>query len=259
MSLAEPEVRGLSGDAFFAAPLLAAPVALDLFIPALFLGYGVAILLVLLRGADGLPRLALGAGERPTHLWRAVAWALIGSAISDAAIVAAQAAGAGDLVPWIVSVASSLVLVLVGGLALAPDLQPDASDVATPDPDEAAAEADVFQRLGQMMTTERLYLDPDLTLNRLSRRLRVPAKRLSEAINRQSAGNAARYINGFRVEAACASLKRGDSVTEAMLASGFNTKSNFNREFLRVTGQSPTVWRAGSILRLGAGSPTLNT
>jgi AraC-like DNA-binding protein len=30
-----------------------------------------------------------------------------------------------------------------------------------------------------------------------------------------------------------------------MLASGFNTKSTFNREFRRVTGKAPTEWRAG--------------
>ena len=32
--------------------------------------------------------------------------------------------------------------------------------------------------------------------------------------------------------------------TSAMLASGFNTKSNFNREFLRVTGETPSAYRA---------------
>ena len=31
--------------------------------------------------------------------------------------------------------------------------------------------------------------------------------------------------------------------TDAMLASGFNTKSNFNREFRRVTGRTPSDWR----------------
>ena len=255
---AEPrDLAHLIGPAFVGFCRLAVPVALDLAIPVLFLGYGAAILWVLLRGADGLPRLALGAGERPAQLWRVVAWALIGSAISDAAIVAVQVAGAGDLVPWIVSVASSMTLLLVGGLALAPDLQPGAPDVRAPDPAEVAAEADVLLRLGQMMTAERLYLDPELTLNRLSRRLRVPEKRLSEAINRHSGGNAARYINGFRVDAACAMLARGESVTDAMLGSGFNTKSNFNREFLRVTGQSPSGWRAGHVLLLGQSGPTL--
>jgi AraC-like DNA-binding protein len=34
----------------------------------------------------------------------------------------------------------------------------------------------------------------------------------------------------------------GENVTNAMLSSGFNTKSNFNREFLRVTGTNPRDW-----------------
>jgi AraC-like DNA-binding protein len=38
-------------------------------------------------------------------------------------------------------------------------------------------------------------------------------------------------------------LQAGDSVTVAMLGSGFNTKSNFNREFLRITGRTPSTWR----------------
>ena len=34
----------------------------------------------------------------------------------------------------------------------------------------------------------------------------------------------------------------GLALCEAMLASGFNTKSNFNREFLRVKGKAPGDW-----------------
>ncbi|MCK0097339.1 helix-turn-helix domain-containing protein [Yoonia sp. F2084L] len=33
-----------------------------------------------------------------------------------------------------------------------------------------------------------------------------------------------------------------NSITNAMLSSGFNTKSNFNREFLRISGKSPSDW-----------------
>jgi AraC-like DNA-binding protein len=39
-------------------------------------------------------------------------------------------------------------------------------------------------------------------------------------------------------------LGQGENVTAAMLASGFNTKSNFNREFLRVTGKTPSAFRS---------------
>ena len=82
-----------------------------------------------------------------------------------------------------------------------------------------------------------------LTLDRLSRRMGVPAKQLSAAINRTTGANVSRYVNGFRVEKACECLLSGEAVTAAMLSSGFNTRSNFNREFRRITGKSPRDWR----------------
>lgn len=240
----------LIGPAFVVFCRVLVPQALDAVIPALFLGYGAAVLWTLRTRADDLPRLALGAGGRPGQLWRLIAWALIGSGLSDGVIVAAAVAGQGWLVPWIVSVASSLTLGLVGALALAPDLRPEPVEPAEPDPALVAAETELIERLGRLMQQERLYLDPDLTLNRLARRLHVPAKRLSEAINRQTGGNVARLINGFRIRAACEVLTAGQPVTEAMLAAGFNTKSNFNRAFLLATGQTPSDWRAAHPLRL---------
>ncbi|NHF73821.1 AraC family transcriptional regulator [Paracoccus xiamenensis] len=42
-------------------------------------------------------------------------------------------------------------------------------------------------------------------------------------------------------------LLQGQSVADAMLSSGFNTKSNFNREFLRVAGASPSDWLQGEL------------
>ena len=99
-------------------------------------------------------------------------------------------------------------------------------------------------RLDALVAEGALYLDADLTLERLSLRLLVPATRLSTAINRTTSENVSRYVNGFRIRHACARLTAGESVTAAMLDSGFNTKSNFNREFLRVTGMAPGAWQA---------------
>ena len=102
----------------------------------------------------------------------------------------------------------------------------------------------IVARLELLMATEKLYLNPDLTLTRLSRRLVVPVKQLSGAINRVTGENVSRYINKERVKAAQAALSNGQSVTDAMLSSGFNTKSNFNREFLRITDRNPSAWAA---------------
>ena len=247
----------LIGPAFVAFCRIMAPAALDAVIPLVFAGYGAAILWVLRARAGDLPRLGLGAGGRPGQVWRMIGLALIASALSDLAIAGAQALGQGHWVPWIVSIASSLTLAMVGALSLAPDLAPEPDAPPEPDEETTAAEAELIDRLTRLLTTEQLYLDPDLTLNRLARRLHVPAKRLSEAINRQTGGNVARFINGFRIRAACAALTQGQNVTEAMLAVGFNTKSNFNRAFLLATGQSPTDWRANAPLRLTPPAPTL--
>ena len=110
---------------------------------------------------------------------------------------------------------------------------------------QVASEEDtqIIDRLDALMEQGRLYLDPDFTLIRLARRLGLPVKTLSSAINRVSGGNVSRYINARRIKAACAALEQGDSVTEAMLSAGFNTKSNFNREFLRITGKTPREFR----------------
>lgn len=99
-------------------------------------------------------------------------------------------------------------------------------------------------QLETLMTDTRPYLNPDLTMSQISRRLRVPVKQLSGAINRVTGENVSRYINAARIAAAQEALRGGESVTSAMLGAGFNTKSNFNREFLRVSGRSPSDWLA---------------
>ena len=88
-----------------------------------------------------------------------------------------------------------------------------------------------------------MHLDPNLTLVRLARRLHLPEKRLSSAVNRATGGNVSRHVNAWRIRHACKLIEAGSPVTEAMLESGFNTKSNFNREFKRVTGTAPSLWR----------------
>lgn len=83
-----------------------------------------------------------------------------------------------------------------------------------------------------------------LVAARLARCLHVPMKQLSAAINRLHGENVSRHVNGYRIRHACKLLSEGQSITAAMLASGFNTKSNFNLEFPRVTGETPSAYRA---------------
>lgn len=95
-----------------------------------------------------------------------------------------------------------------------------------------------------LMEDQKLYLDPDLTLARLARKASVPAKTLSATINRYCGENVSRHINQYRIQAACELLRQGKSITNTLYECGFNTKSNFNREFLRVMKVSPGQWLA---------------
>lgn len=163
---------------------------------------------------------------------------------------------------WIVSFGTSLTLLLIGGLAASRSIGSSVAETtvgparaADVDSGEAAAErqrdAAIMADLEQLLAAQKLYRDGDLTLARLARRLGLPAKRVSEAINRRTGENVSRYVNGYRVADACAAIEAGQSVTDAMLGSGFATKSNFNREFRRVTGRAPTEWAARGPLVIG--------
>ena len=139
---------------------------------------------------------------------------------------------------------------MLGGLALSQSLPSHSRGEATSENGTASrhdvnptADAEIVARLNARLTEQELYLDPDLTLGPLSRRLGVPVKQLSAAINRVTHGNVSRYVNRFRIERACERLLAGESVAIAMDSSGFSTRSNFNREFRRVAGTSPSGWR----------------
>ncbi|KHT27986.1 helix-turn-helix domain-containing protein [Pectobacterium carotovorum] len=126
------------------------------------------------------------------------------------------------------------------------DQKPEALP-ATDDEHQLAKTLDDFIR------THALYTDPSMTLQRLGRRMGIPLRRLSETINRVHGRNFSQVMNEYRIEEAKRLLSQTDArITDIMLESGFQTKSNFNREFLRLTGMSPSVWRSQHPLRAQA-------
>jgi AraC-like DNA-binding protein len=223
--------------------ILTQPDILDALIPGLFVVYGGIILHLALKGPDALPRMRLEAGDLPGRIWLVIGASLIGSALSDVLIVAADWADADHLRPWIISIYSSVMLLVVGVLSLSGALTQETPDPnAPPVPVISEHDTQIVARLEELVHGQKLYLNPDLTLSQLARKLLVPVKQLSGAINRVTGENVSRFINKARVATAQEALLKGDNVTTAMFSAGFNTKSNFNREFLRVVGKSPSEW-----------------
>ncbi|MGB7336951.1 MAG: AraC family transcriptional regulator, partial [Salaquimonas sp.] len=85
---------------------------------------------------------------------------------------------------------------------------------------------DVLEKVEKLLKEEKFYLDPDLNLNRIARRLTLPSRDVSKAINMATGMNVSQYVNALRIEEACRMLAQsGTNITETIYASGFNTKS----------------------------------
>ncbi|MGB0659695.1 MAG: helix-turn-helix domain-containing protein [Mangrovicoccus sp.] len=124
-----------------------------------------------------------------------------------------------------------------------------ASAAPTEKADLAASPEDLalFARLEAMLAETSLYTDSQLTLARMARRLGVPSRSLSQAVNRAGQSNFSRYINAHRVAHAQKLLLGSDlPVTEIMLEAGFVSKSSFNSSFREITGQTPSAYRAAA-------------
>jgi AraC-like DNA-binding protein len=126
----------------------------------------------------------------------------------------------------------------------------DAGEEAAPEPLRVPREDDgrILAAIDRLMRERKLFRDPDLTLNRIARRAGLPARHISGAVNRLESRNVSQLVNGYRIEEAKRLLTETDlPVTTIMFEAGFQTKSNFNREFLRATGQNPSDYRRSPI------------
>lgn len=126
-----------------------------------------------------------------------------------------------------------------------PDRPRLAPSVADPDPDAA-----LLARLEALMTGERPYLDPDLTVSRFAARLGVPEAVLRRLINhRLGFGHFRNFLNLYRVEEAKRRLRTGPAAGNKMISiafdSGFASLASFNRAFRQIVGRSPTAFRDG--------------
>jgi AraC-like DNA-binding protein len=135
------------------------------------------------------------------------------------------------------------VVALVGAPMLLQVTKSDATKVEGPTDKDHATRA----MLDALMNDTHLYTDSNLTLARVARRLSVPVRDVSNAINRTTSENFSRYINGFRIRHAKVALRETElPITEVMYEAGFVSKSSFNTEFRRVTGKTPSQFRAAT-------------
>jgi AraC-like DNA-binding protein len=100
------------------------------------------------------------------------------------------------------------------------------------------------------MRSEKPYLNPQLTLNELSKKLGVNAAVLSYVINSGFNKNFNDFVNEFRIDEVKGKLQNGAADNLTLLAvafdCGFNSKATFNRAFKKFTGTSPKEFQESS-------------
>jgi AraC-like DNA-binding protein len=105
----------------------------------------------------------------------------------------------------------------------------------------------IILALESLMETEKLYLDPELGLNGLAKKLQIAPNHLSMLLNDHIGKNFHDYVNFYRIE----EVKRRlldpayDNKTISSIGGdcGFNSKSAFNRIFKNSTGKTPSEYR----------------
>lgn len=242
--------------------MLVSPLAAltDLALIGSYLAYGVLIVRAMSAGADSLRAASLARVRAAVFAWRGLGLVLILSAVLDAGVALAFMLGQAALVPGLLSVNATLILLLVGWMSVAAgwhresaaDLQqsepptptPAAEPESQPREDTNQADQALLSKLDEALSASDCYRDPELNLDQLARLTRIPSRRISSVVNQLLDLNVSQYVNGFRVRDAQRRLQESDlPVTTIMYECGFQTKSNFNREFRRVSGMSPTAWR----------------
>ncbi len=99
----------------------------------------------------------------------------------------------------------------------------------------------IANALEDVMTTQKLYLTSEITIQDVALAISTNKLYLSRYLNTQLNCNFSEYINHLRITRELLPRMEKDpniSINEAMAESGFNGRSTFYRAFLKVTGVS---------------------
>ncbi len=101
-------------------------------------------------------------------------------------------------------------------------------------------------KMEQLMKEEKLYQEPELTLGDLAKKLQTNSSVLSRVINQCFMLNFNDYINKYRVEDVIAKMSNPKFSNQTLLSiafdAGFNSKSTFNRAFLKFKETTPRYY-----------------
>jgi AraC-like DNA-binding protein len=125
------------------------------------------------------------------------------------------------------------------------EFDPEKEEGVKSEPEEKP-ENKLVEQLSSVMEAEKVYLDSDLTLADLAKKMRTSPTNLSKAINEFYEKNFNDFVNSYRVEEVKIKLAQPEvshlSLLGVALESGFRSKATFNRAFKKHAGVSPSEY-----------------
>ncbi len=102
---------------------------------------------------------------------------------------------------------------------------------------------DIIGQIKTVMESQKLYLNPTITLADFSKALQLNPKQVSQQINAGMGKSFNDFVNEYRIIEAKKRLNSEDigrlTILGIAYESGFNSKTTFNRIFKEYTGQAP--------------------
>ncbi len=99
-------------------------------------------------------------------------------------------------------------------------------------------------RIEKAMREDALFLDANLSLQKLSRHVGAPPNLASQTLNEEIGSTFFDYVAHWRIKAAKPRILSGEaSILAIALEVGFNSRSTFYKAFKRETGMTPNAFR----------------
>lgn len=216
----------------------------DVLLLAIFFAYGLALYRLTLAGDEAAAEASLQRARPVLRAARLTAGLMLFFALSDGALAAYTAFYGNTRVPAVVGLMNLVAIAAVLGCFVLPEGMANRRSTKQID---LLSEADgaTLAMIDTALEQDALFSDENLSLARLARKAGLPPREVSAVINRATGFNLSQFVNNRRVAEVCRLLKETKKpLIQIMFEAGFSTKSNFNREFRRVTGVSPSQYRA---------------
>ncbi|RBO80256.1 helix-turn-helix domain-containing protein [Marinomonas aquiplantarum] len=234
---------------------------LDPVLTLLYVAYGAALIRASYKTSNLPEQVRLSDIDNALKAERIAGAMLLMSAMIDGAVAIDYAFFSGDHILLILTISHAVLLpvLVIAVIMMSLSMAPNHRDASQNDEQSTTIAAskdksnqplstdevnDIVHKIDVLLTTKDVFLDPDLSLDRLARKACIPARQISAAINQCYGRNISQVVNEYRIERAKQLLiSTNKNITQVYLDSGFQTKSNFHREFSRVTGQTPSAFR----------------